>query len=462
MSCNAAEIPRPTSPRPLRLLPLELMALRTVAIIGRPNVGKSTLFNRVVGQRRAVVHQMPGVTRDRLIEKADWAGHNFYLIDTGGIIPFGEMLSDFDEAVTQIARDAIEEADVVLFLVDGQTGPLDWDESIARELRKADKPVVLAVNKTEKDATRFAASEFYKLGLGDPNAISALHGVGVGDLMDKVIADFPKVTIEETPCDCSIAILGRPNVGKSSLLNRLVGREEALVSEIAGTTRDSIHTDLKWHGKTMRLIDTAGLRRKARVKGAVEYFSNLRSLRALELCDVAVMMIDASEGPVTQDSKIAGLIHDSGKGVIIALNKWDLVPEKTSHAHLESWDAFCREIPFLTYAPWFTFSALTKQRLGKILETVWDVHEKRQHRVGTSEFNAFLERIVGHQPPRPHNNGIGKIYFGTQIGIAPPVFQLSVNEPRFFPRNYMRYINNQVRETYGYPCSRIFVKLKKH
>ena len=438
------------------------MALRTVAIVGRPNVGKSTLFNRIVGKRRAVVHEQAGVTRDRLVETADWAGHAFYLIDTGGIIPFGETVSDFDEAVTQIARQAIAEADVVLFLCDGQTGPLDWDEAIARDLRKSGKPVVLAVNKTEKEANRIGAADFYGLGLGTPQAVSALHGTGVGDLMDRVVEGFPAEIHEETPADCSIAVLGRPNVGKSSLVNSLLGREEALVSTIAGTTRDSIHSDLKWHGRTLRLIDTAGLRRKARVKGAVEYFSNLRSLRALELCDVAVLMIDASTGPVMQDSKIAGLIHDSGRGVVVALNKWDLVPDKTTDSHLKSWDAFCREIPFMTYAPWFTFSALTKQRLGRILETVWQVHESRRQRVGTRTFNEFLAKVVGQQPPRPYQNGTGKIYFGSQVETAPPVFMLSVNEPRFFARNYLRYLNNRIREEYGFTGSRIFVKLKKH
>jgi GTP-binding protein len=277
-----------------------------------------------------------------------------------------------------------------------------------------------------------------------------------------VVDGFPAERVEEIPADCSIAILGRPNVGKSSLLNRLVGREEALVSDIPGTTRDSIHTDLVWHGKNLRIIDTAGLRRKARVTGAIEYFSNLRSLRALDLCDVAIMMADASTGPVMQDSKIAGLIHDSGKGVLVALNKWDLVQDKETNTHLTAWDDFCREIPFLTYAPWFTFSALTKQRLGRILDTVWKVHEARQQRVSTSAFNAFLERVVGQQPPRPHQNGICKIYFGSQIESAPPVFMLSVNEPRFMARNYLRYLNNQIRKTYGFEGSRIFVKMKKH
>lgn len=436
--------------------------MRTVAIVGRPNVGKSTLFNRIVGQRRAVVHEEAGVTRDRLVEIADWAGHAFFLLDTGGIIPFGETVSDFDDAVTQIARDAIAEADVVVLLVDGQTGPLDWDQAIARELRRAGKPVVLAVNKTEKEAVRFAVSDFYTLGLDEPHAVSALHGQGVGDLMDAVVDGFPAAEVPDPAIDARIAILGRPNVGKSSLLNALVGRDEALVSEIAGTTRDSIHSDLRWHGKALRLIDTAGLRRKARVTGAVEYFSNLRSLRALDLCDVAVLMVDAAAGPVTQDSKIAGLIHDSGKGVAVALNKWDLVPDKDTNSHLRAWDEFCREIPFLTYAPWFTFSAITRQRIGRLLETVWQVHEERRRRVGTSDFNAFLERVVGQQPPRPHNNGLGKIYYGAQIDVAPPVFQLSVNEPRHFARNYLRYLNNHIRKTYGFTGTRIFVKLKKH
>lgn len=436
------------------------MPLRTVAIIGRPNVGKSTLFNRLLGQRRAVVHEEAGVTRDRIVETCDWAGHVFYLVDTGGIIPFGETVSEFDEAVTGIARDAIGAADVVIFLVDGQVGPTAWDTQIARELLQSGKPVVLVVNKTEKESSKLAAHEFYRLGLGDPVPISALHGEGVGDMMDEVVADFPAQEPEEA-AECNVAILGRPNVGKSSLLNQLTGRDAALVSDIPGTTRDSIHTDLTWYGHTIRLVDTAGLRRKGKVKESIEYFSNLRSISALEMCDVAVLIIDATQGVVTQDSKIAGLIHDSGKGVIVAFNKWDLV-EKETNTHLRVWDDFCREIPFLTYAPWFTLSAVTTQRLGRILETVWQVHEARQKRVPTHELNEFIAKITGQQPPRPEAGGIGKIYFAVQAEAAPPSFVLSVNEPKFFARHYLRYINNRIREEYGFVGCRIFVKLKRH
>ena len=436
------------------------MALRTVAIVGRPNVGKSTLFNRVIGERRSVVHETPGVTRDRLVETTDWAGHAFFLIDTGGIIPFGDQVSEFDSVVTEIAHNAIDEADVVVLMVDGQVGPMAWDESIAHELLRRNKPTVLAVNKAEKESVQLAAAEFYKLGLGEPFPITALHGRGVGDLLDRVVEGFPLVTAE-TPCDCRVAIVGRPNVGKSSLLNRLVGRDEALVSEIPGTTRDAIHTDLKWYGRTLRLIDTAGLRRKSKVKEAVEFFSNMRAIRAIELCDVAIFMVDASSGSVTQDAKIAGLIHDAGKGVVVAFNKWDLVA-KDHKTHLKAWEDFCHEIPFLSYAPWFTFSALTKQRIGKILETVWKVHEQRNQRIKTSVLNEALEQIVAHQQPRPHHGGLGKIYYGTQVEKAPPTFVLSVNEPKFFARNYLRFINNQLRDRYGFLGNRLFVKLKKH
>jgi len=431
-----------------------------VAIVGRPNVGKSTLFNRIIGERRSVVHETPGVTRDRIVETTDWAGHAFLLIDTGGIIPFGEGVSEFDDVVTAIAHDAIDEADVVLLLVDGQVGPMAWDEAIARRLRRRGKPVVLGVNKIEKESAALALSEFYKLGLGEPQGISALHGKGVGDLLDCLVEDFPTLEVE-TPCDCKVAILGRPNVGKSSLLNRLVGRDEALVSDIPGTTRDTVHTDLKWYGKVIRLIDTAGLRRKSKVKEAVEVFSNMRSVRAIEQCDVAVLMIDASVGVVGQDAKIAGLIHDAGRGVIVTFNKWDLV-EKDKDTHLEVWDAFQQEIPFLPYAPWFTFSALTKQRLGRVLETAWKIHEQRNKRIATAELNRVLEQIIQRQQPRAHGGGLGKIYYGTQVDKSPPTFVLSVNEPRFFARNYLRYINNQIRRQYGFEGSRIFVKLKKH
>jgi GTP-binding protein len=437
------------------------VALRTVAIVGRPNVGKSTLFNRIIGQRRAVVHETAGVTRDRIAETTDWAGHPFILLDTGGIIPFGEKVSEFDAVVTEIAHHAIDESDVVLFLVDGKVGPMAWDESIARDLRRKGKPVVLCVNKIEKDSEKIALHEFYKLGLGEPVGISALHGYGVGDLLDEVVEGFPAHEHEE-PCDCKIAILGRPNVGKSSLLNILTGRNEALVSDISGTTRDSIHTDLKWHGKTLRLIDTAGLRRKSKVQEAVEAFSSMRTVRALEMCDVAVFVVDAEGGSVTQDSKIAGMIHDAGKGCIVVFNKWDLVEDKGANTHIEHWDEFCRDVPFLTYCPWFTVSALSRQRTGRILEKVWEVHEARQLRVPTSKLNDFLEKITAFQAPRAHAGGVGKIYYMTQIETAPPVFMLSVNEPKFFARNYLRFINNQLRKEFGFTGNRIFVKMKKH
>jgi len=434
--------------------------LRTVAIIGRPNVGKSTLFNRIVGEKRAVVHETAGVTRDRIAETTDWAGHPFILLDTGGIVPFGETVSDFDKVVTEIARAAIDEADLVLFLVDAKVGPMAWDEAIARDLRKRGVPVVLTCNKVEKDADRATLSEFYALGVGEPHEVSALHGRGIGDLLDEVVAGFPTHEVEQ-PCDCRVAILGRPNVGKSSLLNVLVGKDAALVSEIPGTTRDSIHTDLKWHGRTIRLIDTAGLKRKSRVKEAVEVFSNMRTLRALELCDIAVLMVDAEAGPVSQDAKIAGLIHDAGKGAAVCFNKWDLIAKQTN-THLEHWQRFCDEVPFLGYAPWFTTSALTRQRTGRILEKVWEIHEQRQKRITTSVLNEFMEGVIRYQQPRAQSGGLGKIYYATQVESAPPTFILSVNEPKFFARNYLRYINNQIRKEYGFTGSRIFVKLKKH
>lgn len=424
-------------------------------------MGKSTLFNRIIGEKRSVVHESAGVTRDRIAELTDWAGHPFILLDTGGIIPFGETVSDFDAVVTEIARNAIDEADVVLFLVDGKVGPMAWDESIARDLRKKGVPVVLAVNKVEKESEKLAYTEFYSLGLGEPQMISGLHGYGVGDLLDEVVAGFPAHEAE-LPCDCKVAILGRPNVGKSSLLNVLTGKSNALVSDIPGTTRDSVHTDLNWHGKTIRLIDTAGLRRKSRVSEAVEAFSNMRTHRALEQCDVAVFVIDSEAGVVTQDSKIAGLIHDAGKGVVVAFNKWDLITKKETNTHLEHWEEFCREIPFLPYAPWFTISAESKQRTGKIMEKVWEVHEARQKRIPTSELNDFLEKVVRFQAPRAHGGGLGKIYYATQIESAPPVILLSVNEPRFFARNYLRFLNNQIRKEYGFTGNRIFVKMKKH
>lgn len=436
------------------------MSLKTVVIVGRPNVGKSTLFNRILGSRRSVVHETAGVTRDRISEITDWAGHQFYLLDTGGIVPFGDEVSRFDKVVTQVAKDSIDEADVVLFLVDVTGGLSTWDDAIAQHLRRTGKPVVVAVNKVEKEHHQYAAHEFNSLGLGDPFSISALHGHNIGDLLDRVVDGFPEGT-DEHPCDCKVAILGRPNVGKSSILNLLTGKQDAIVSDISGTTRDSIHTDIKWHGNTIRLIDTAGLRRKSRVDEAVEAFSNMRTVRALEQCDIALLVVDSEAGPVAQDSKIAGLIHNSGKGVVVAFNKWDLL-EKDQSTHLGMWERFCKEIPFLPYAPWFTLSALTKQRSGRIMEMVWDVQQFRQKRIDTSELNSFIEQITARQPARFQSGGTGKIYFATQASTAPPVIILSVNNPKFFARNYLRYINNQIREHYKFTGNRIFVKMKKH
>ncbi len=436
------------------------MSTRTVVIVGRPNVGKSTLFNRIIGERRSVVHETPGVTRDRIAELTDWAGHAFQLLDTGGIVPFGDEISRFDSLVTQVAHEAIDEADVVLFMVDGSGGLSTWDDAIAQHLRRSGKTVVLCVNKVEKEAEQIGVADFYKLGLGEPHAVSALHGYGVGDLLDVIVEGFPQNEIE-TPCDCKVAILGRPNVGKSSLLNLLTGRQDALVSDMAGTTRDAIHTDLKWHGRVIRLIDTAGLRRKSRVQEAVEAFSNMRTFRALEQCDVAVLMVDAADGTVSQDAKIAGLIHDSGKGVLVAFNKWDLV-EKDQNSHLETWEQFKREVPFLTYAPWFTLSALTRQRSGRVMEMVWGVHEARQQRAETRELNDYLEAVIHKQPPRYCSGGTGKVYYAAQIEVAPPVFMLSVNNPKWFDRSYLRFLNNKLRAKYGFLGSRIFVKMKKH
>jgi GTP-binding protein len=370
-------------------------------------------------------------------------------------------VTEFDEVVTEIAKMAIDDADLVLFLVDGKVGPMAWDQSIARDLRRKGKPVVLCVNKLEKEADQLALHEFYSLGLGEPVGISALHGLGVGDLLDLVVEGFPVQTVE-TPCDCRVAILGRPNVGKSSLLNILTGRRDALVSEIAGTTRDSIHTDFQWHGKTIRLIDTAGLRRKSKVTEAIEVFSNMRTIRSLEQCDVVIFMVDASSGSVSQDAKIAGMIHDAGKGVMVVFNKWDLIAEKVTNTHLEYWEEFCRDVPFLPYAPWFMISAETRQRTGKIMEKVWEVHQERKKRIPTSKLNDFLEKVVRLQNPRSHGGGLGKIYYITQVDREPPTFLLSVNEPKFFARNYLRYINNQIRKEYGFTGSRIFVKMKKH
>lgn len=433
------------------------MALPLVAIVGRPNVGKSTLFNRLTRSRTAVVHEESGVTRDRLVRPAEWTGVTFLVADTGGIVPFEEG-TPFEAEITSIAREAIAAADAVVFVVDVHSGITSFDQAIARELRGLDKPVVLVVNKAEKDGDVYEAAAFHKLGLGDPVAISALHGRGTGDLLDVLVRDLPSRR-QEPAADLRIALVGRPNVGKSSLLNALVGADRTLVSDVPGTTRDAIDTNLKWHGHTLTLVDTAGIRRRVKHHKGVEYFAMLRAVQAIQRCDVAVMLLDASSGIVAQDAKVAGEIHEAGRGAIVLWNKWDLVEKETM-----TYKRFEQEVrdhlPFLSYAPVLTISATERQRISKILELAWSIGETREKKIETSKVNDVLERAIARNPPKVHNRGTGKVYYATQTGTSPPRFTLFVNRVDFFPRHYIRYLNNQLREAFSFPGTRIHLELR--
>jgi GTP-binding protein len=433
------------------------MALPLVAVVGRPNVGKSTLFNRICGGRAAVVHEESGVTRDRHIRPAEWSGRHFTLADTGGIVPFEEG-APFEQRISEVARHTVEMADAVLFLVDAKVGITAHDEALARELRRVRKQVHVVANKADKDAERLAAADFYRLGLGEPHAVSALHGRGVGDLLDALIADLP-LGRPEPEADLRIALVGRPNVGKSSLVNTLTGQEASLVSDVPGTTRDAVDTRLRWQGRSLLLVDTAGIRRRFKHEKGVEYFSVLRSIQAIQRCDVAVLLLDATEGIVAQDARVAGEIHDAGRGVVIAVNKWDAI-EKDTMTYKRFEEEVRDDLAFLSYAPVVTISARERTRTGRILELAWEVGATRQKTVETSTLNDIIEAAKRRNPPPMYNRGTGKIYYGTQTGTAPPTFTLFVNRTAYFPRHYLRYLNNRIREAVGYSGTRIRLVLK--
>ncbi len=441
------------------------MAKPMVAIVGRPNVGKSTLFNRLAGERLAVVAETPGTTRDRLVAEAEWRGLSFDIADTGGIDPTrsggGTPLSlDSAEYVEQIrgqAELAASEADVVLFLVDGESGPTPGDHDVADILRRqrsrltgTPARVLLVVNKCETESRRSQAVEFYGLGMGEPLVISALHGTGIGDLLDRVVELIgPAETAEPTEAAVRIAIVGRPNVGKSSLLNRLLGEERAIVSPIPGTTRDAIDTQLTYSGIPIILIDTAGIRRRGRIEPGVERYSVLRALRALQRCDVALLVLDGSEGITAQDAHVAGMVVDEMRSVVLLVNKWDLVP-KDSHT-LEEYTARVREhLRFLDYAPVLFISAKTGQRVDQVLPLALRVQEERLRRISTGELNRLLQQALEDHPPPAHAGRQLKVFYAAQVRADPPTFVFHVNEPDLVHFTYSRFLENRLRQAYGF------------
>ena len=420
-----------------------------VAVVGRPNVGKSTLFNAIVKKRIAIVEDIPGVTRDRIYFDAEWLGREFTMIDTGGI----EFIDAVDRIFTDMryqAELAIREADVILFVVDGKTGMQPQDEEVANILRTCGKPVLLVVNKIDSVEQEMNMYEFYALGMGDPIGVSAVNLMNLGDLLDSVLQHIQHLpTPEEREDTIHIALVGRPNVGKSSMTNALLGQERVIVSNVPGTTRDSIDTYWTYNDTSFVLIDTAGMRRKAKVDIPVERYSVVRALRAVDRSDVAVLVLDAQDGVTEQDKKIAGYIHEAGKGCIIVVNKWDLIDKdsKTSQAFEED---IRRELAFLQYAPILFASALTKQRVNRLADMVKFVAEQQHMRVSTSVLNELLEDAQLTNPPPAKGGKLLRIYYMTQASVQPPTFILFVNEPRLMHFSYVRFLENRLRETFGF------------
>lgn len=424
------------------------MAKPIVAIVGRPNVGKSQLFNRLAGKRLSIVEDTPGVTRDRLYAESEWRGRDFTVIDTGGIEP-----STDDEILKFMrvqAETAIHHADVIVFLTDLRTGITASDEDVATMLQRSGKPIVLAVNKCDTPgAPSPDIFEFYNLGLGDPNGISALHGYGVGDLLDEIYAFFPPVVEEEEEEGAiRVAIIGKPNVGKSSLVNRIAGEERVIVSGVAGTTRDSVDTAVEnAYGKFI-FVDTAGIRKKSKIDERIEKFSVMRSLLAVERADVCVIMIDATEGVTEQDTKIAGEAHNAGKACLIVVNKWDLVEKETGT--MKEHTIRVREgLAYMPYAPVLFMSATTGSRVEKLFDVLRDVYDQNHRRITTGQLNAILaEAVTRVQPPTDKGRRL-KIYYMTQAGTCPPTFVCFCNDAKLFHFSYQRYLENQIREVFG-------------
>ena len=434
------------------------MSKPIVAIVGRPNVGKSTLFNRITKSRTAIVEGQPGVTRDRIYGEGEWVNKHFTVIDTGGIDSEDDVIT---RQVRVQAMVAVEQADVIVFVVDGRAGLTGIDEEIGDVLRRHEKPVVLCVNKVEGTLDSWeAAVDFYRLGLGEPILVSAEHGRNVGDLLDAVVGHCPEDADVEPDESLKIAIVGRPNVGKSSLVNKILGEERVIVSEIAGTTRDAIDTKLTYKEQPLTLIDTAGLRRRSKVEEDLEYYSVVRTLGAVERSDVTVVLIDATEGLTEQDKRIAGYAHEKGRGVILAVNKWDLVPKETNT--MRDFELEIRAgLQFLDYAPIVFISALTGQRLNRLLDICLDVNEACSMRISTGRFNEILQDAMAMNQP-PSDKGVRlKIYYGSQVQVKPPVFVLHVNRKDLMHFSYERYLENRIRQEYGFVGTPIMLVTKE-
>lgn len=432
-----------------------------VAIVGRPNVGKSTIINGLAQKRVSIVEDIPGVTRDRIYCDVRWLNREFTLIDTGGI-EFRDSKDHISNGIRQQAELAMEEADVILFVVDARAGAAADDEIIAGMLRKTGKPVVLCVNKVDSTNQEMDVYEFYSLGLGDPVPVSAVNRLGFGDLLDKISEGFPEIEVDDSPDIIRTAIVGRPNVGKSTLINSLLGYERSLVADEMGTTRDAVDSVWKYKGKTFILVDTAGMRRKSKIDKPLEKYSVIRSIRAIDNCDVAIFVLDANDLLTEQDKKIIGYIHEAGKGLILMVNKWDMI-EKETNTILSFEKEIRNGLPFAPYAPMLFGSAMTKQRIQKLGDMIYNVAEQQSMRVSTSVLNDLLEDAKIMNPPPAHAGRVAKIYYMTQVGIRPPTFVMFVNDANLIHFSYIRFIENRLREAFSFEGTpiRIVVRSKK-
>jgi len=418
-----------------------------VAILGRPNVGKSTVFNRIVRKREAIVDDRSGVTRDRKYSPAEWAGNSFELVDTGGYVPGSRDI--FEAAIRMQVEQAIHEADVIIFVVDGMAGITDLDDAMAQVLQRSQKRIILAVNKIDNEIREAEVAAFYRLGLGEPYPISAIAGRGMGDFLDAMVVLLPHGTAEEEITGLRLAVLGRPNVGKSSFVNALLGEEKHIVTPIPGTTRDAIDTRLKYKEQEIILIDTAGLRKRARVTESVEYFSTVRTYNALHRCDVAVILVDATQPIAEQDLKILSAAVEEGKGIVLGVNKWDAVEKDADTAR--RYELEIREaLKNLTYVPLMFISAKTKQRVFRLLDMALSVYQECNRQIPTPELNRLLEAAVQKNHPPAYGTKWVKLNYLTQTKVNPPVFTIFTNEPKGIRQNYRNYLENQIREQYGF------------
>lgn len=434
------------------------MAQPVVAIVGRPNVGKSALFNRIVGRRISIVEGEPGVTRDRIYAPAQWSGRGFILVDTGGIEAGGG--EGFEEATRVQAEIAVADADVLLFVVDARAGVLPADQEVAKTLRRSGKPILLVANKVDDPAIGYGVGEFFALGFGEPIPVSAEHGKGIGDLLDRVAAAVGDAPPPEEDAGIRVAVVGRPNVGKSSLVNMMIGEERSIVSDIPGTTRDPVDTTLERDGVRFTLVDTAGIRRKSRIAGSVERYSVIRSLRAIDRSDICFLLLDATELVTEQDSRIGGYAHEAGKGIILVVNKWDLV-EKDGKTMDRFEEKIRHELGFLQYAPLLFVSAKTGRRVERLFELAAYVADQQSLRIATGRLNEALQEAIHLRQP-PADKGVRlKVLYIVQTGVKPPTFNLFVNDPERMHYSYLRYLENQLRSRFGFVGTPLVFRLRK-